>query len=675
MDARDLLLVLGAGASFGGEAGLPLFWQIRKRIVDVLVPRMDLDPRDSLFESFVERMAPESFFHAFASAGVDVVRALVDTFNASVPQPNAVHHACASLLKDGAKTWTTNYDTLLEEACDDLGRRAAVWTPPAPQPPHYDIAKPHGSLRARVKGVWSADPSLSLVFETTHLLADLPAEWADALVHNATGRGIVLVGYSGADVDMAPHLKQAIDAADWALWFATSSEERRLIRRYDLSRRPGPPGDPPLVLSANPADSFLQWLKQNRLISRVDACPPNLSPDLRGFGQLVFPELLRADILANLGLAQTSQALYKGMRWSRGVPMADRLTASLRLARRNASRLRRRRVPAALMRGLTRLPRRAPGVAVARRLAAEDARTADAWPGTDVLRRWYENADPRTYRGIGLNLIRRLRYEGRLKEAQTLAEHLLRDARFANPSPNHVAGFSFQLTEIFRMQGRMTAALELIERGFSRILGTSLVLWEEFEELACCIQRFDDSPDIDDRLVTLARSFSRIDEPFGQETISLAYAIHRRQMGDYSGSLLTLMLLAESTRSTSPLLHNEALFHCAETLRLLGQTDAALQRLDAIDRRWYLHDPFAKVVRAIIGPPNLDLRASLQSAHVEFVTKGCPWGQAIAADVADYLSVDIGLSATEVSEARAWFATERTRAYSSDPGRWTFAMV
>jgi hypothetical protein len=225
------------------------------------------------------------------------------------------------------------------------------------------------------------------------------------------------------------------------------------------------------------------------------------------------------------------------------------------------------------------------------------------------------------------------------------------------------------------MQGRMNAAEEVIERGFARLLGTSLVLWEEFEDLACRIQCFDLSAEVDDQLVVLARAFSRINEPLGQETISMAQAIHRRQMGDHSGALVILMLLAECTPSTSPLLHNEALFHSAETFRLLGEKDAALDHLARIDTRWYLHDPFVKVLRVLMNPPNTDARELLRDAHARFMASGCPWGEAIAVDVAAHHSVNIGISTTEVLRARAWFTTEGTPSYSSDPDHWTFAMV
>ena len=669
------MLVLGAGASLGGEAGLPLFKQIRSHIVDSLLPSDGLDPRDDLFESFVEKMAPESFFHTFVTAQVDVVGALVETFNANAPEPNAVHRACASLLAGGATAWTTNYDTLLEEACRDLGRPAAVWASPEPRSSRHDLAKPHGSLPPRSNGTWPAQPAPNLVFETSHLLADLPETWADAIVGDVAGRGIVLVGYSGADVDIAPHLARALDAAEWTAWFAMPREAALLERRYDLRSRSGPPGDPPLMLSPNPSESFLEWLGKNGLMSPVEPCPANRRPSLAGFDDISFPDLVRADVLANLGLARTSQALYERMARSRRTPIRDRVTASLRLARRNANRLRRKAPAAPLIRGVSRLPRWAPGVAVARNIAAEDSRTADEWPGTGVLQRWFDEAAPRTYRAVGLSLIRRLRYEGRLEEARNRAEQLLADARFVHPSPDHVAGLSFQLTEVYRMQGRMTAAVDLIQRGFSRILGTSLVLWEEFEDIACRIQRFDVSPAIGDDLALLGRSFARIGEPFGQETISLAHAIHRRQRGDHSSALVTLMMLGEATRNASPLLHDEAIFHTAETFRLLGDDDAALHYLGRMDRRWFLHDAFTKVALALIDPPGFDPVASLRDAHGEFVAKGCPWGEAVAVDVAAHLSVDIGLPSSEVARARACFVIEGTPSYSSDPAGWTFAMI
>lgn len=629
MDARDVFLFLGAGASFGGEAGLPLFWQIRAHIVDMLVPRTELDPRDELFELLVSKMAPESFFHAFATAGVDVVRALVETFNANAPRPNPVHRACASLLASGATVWTTNYDTLVEEACQSLGAYPSVWSSPDSPPGHYDIAKPHGSLPPRVAGEWAPDSSPNLVFETNHLLADLPGAWEAALISDVERKGIVVIGYSGADIDIAPHLARALDAAYWVVWFATPPEEARLLHRYQLNLRSGPRGDPALSLTDNPAESFLAWLERHQLFSTQEPCPPNWRPNLGGFDRLVLPELARADVLANLGLARTSESLYRDITRSAAAPLRDRLTASLRMARRNATRLRHRKPAAVFIRGFSALPGRAPGVAVARRLAAEDTRSAETWPTTDVLWKWFNATDPRTYRGIGLGLIRRLRYEGRLEEARELAESLLRDSRFDHPSPSHVAGFSFQLTEIFRMQGRMNAAEELIERGFARLLGTSLVLWEEFESLACRIQRFDLSVELDDQLLVLARAFSRINEPLGQETISMAEAIHRRQMGDHPGALVILMLLAEATRSTSPLLHNEALFHSAETFRLLGEQDAALEHLARIDTRWYLHDPFVKVCRVLINPAFTDASELLRDAHAQFMISGCPWGEAM----------------------------------------------
>lgn len=629
-----------------------------------------------MFDVLVSRMAPESFFHTLTEAQLNVAEALIESFNANAPEPNAVHRACGSLIRQGASLWTTNYDTLVEEACAKLNASPVVWSLTDATPPSgFKIAKPHGSLPARVAGKWSFDPDVKLIFETTQLLADLDRAWADALLASTSDKGVVLVGYSGADTDIAPHLRDAIGAASWVKWFATPREEGTLLRRFDLNSRTGPVAEPALVLNVNPGEAFLEWLANERLIAHAESCPPNLDPSLAGFDDLEIPRLARADLLANLGLSGVAVDLYRETIRSRRAGFRDRSVAALRIARKNALRLRRRRVAASAIRATARLPGSTAVTAISRRLAAEDSRTSDVWPTTETLRTWFEAKDQRNYRGIGLGLIRRLRYEGRLAEARALAESLLSDARFANPSPSHVASFSFQLTETLRMQGNMPLAFELIDRGFSRLLGTSLVLWEEFEQIACRIQCFDAAAGLDVELLDLGRAFSKIEEPFAQETVAMAHAVHLRQQGHHASALSLLMLLVEATRSTSPLLHDASKFHVAETLRLIGDVKGATRVLETIHGHWYLHGALVKVLQTMLEPSHADAERRLREAYEEFIEKGCPWGSAIVCDVSAAARIDIGLSTEDVVSARDWFTMAKTRSYSSDPRGWTFSMI
>jgi hypothetical protein len=252
--ARDLLLFVGAGASWSMPAGLPMFDTVRKAVLEEL----GLTEDDHAAE-----LVPEPFMLELSRNQVEVVPWLREMLGGAA-EPNAAHHALARLAAQGATLWTVNFDTLIEQASG--GALTACAWPAAPVPAAATgagtgpvILKPHGSFGGE------------LIVTAEQVLRGLDPAWAARLRADVSGRTVVFLGYRGRDLDFQPIWDDVLATARRVLWFdrADPDEHRRkrlLLRRADdegrlelrpnVARPPGaPPGDP------NPSWDFVHWCR------------------------------------------------------------------------------------------------------------------------------------------------------------------------------------------------------------------------------------------------------------------------------------------------------------------------------------------------------------------------------------------------------------------------------
>lgn len=199
---------VGAGASLPAPAGLPLFRHLWKAAEVGLNPEL---------RGRLQYLAPEPLFRALDLARVPVESVLLEIFNSATARPNAVHFVLARRLLDGDVVWTTNYDTLIEDAL-------AALTPStvAESAALENLRKPHGTFVRGDSGEW--ERGKNLVFKADQVVVSWPGELETLLENDCTGRTLVLLGYSGIDVNTYPALRRAFRAASAVTWWAVKRD-------------------------------------------------------------------------------------------------------------------------------------------------------------------------------------------------------------------------------------------------------------------------------------------------------------------------------------------------------------------------------------------------------------------------------------------------------------------
>jgi hypothetical protein len=168
IDAEELFVFAGAGASMSMPAGLPTFNALRDEILSQLglteyVAAAEGDGRGKRAD-VAAGLVPEPFLLEFSETGIAVQDWLRLVLSAG--QPNAAHHVLAQLAMAGARVWTANFDTNIEKAAD--GRLGCISWPedPAEGAP---LMKPHGSIGGE------------LIVTSKQVLAGLDPAWLQRL--------------------------------------------------------------------------------------------------------------------------------------------------------------------------------------------------------------------------------------------------------------------------------------------------------------------------------------------------------------------------------------------------------------------------------------------------------------------------------------------------------------
>jgi hypothetical protein len=268
VDADDVFLFFGAGASLSPPSCLPLFDWLREEIL----AQLQLDAyvtsspaREPGKVAVAQSLTPEPFFRDLTHAGVDVEGWLHGVLGGGTP--NTAHRAAAELAEAGAQVWTVNFDHLIEKA---LTTPVGVSRWPDDPDPAARILKPHGSLGG------------SLVVRSEQVLSGLPPPWDNKLRADVAGRTVIFLGYSGRDLDLRPLWADVLAAAQRVIWFDVrlpdgtvrdEADKRRMLGsindRGDVAF-PLPTPPPPGVSRAappNPSWDFVSWCASNGLFA------------------------------------------------------------------------------------------------------------------------------------------------------------------------------------------------------------------------------------------------------------------------------------------------------------------------------------------------------------------------------------------------------------------------
>ena len=271
--ADQLMVFAGAGVSLSMPSGLPVFNGLRDEILhqlklDRYVPDANYDPlvnaKTKALWQVASGLVPEPFMLELSRAGIDVQSWLSTVLSAG--RPNAAHHALAQLAGAGARVWTVNFDTLIEQASGNT-LQALAW----PEDPlgGAQLMKPHGSAGGQ------------LIVTAEQVLAGLDDRWLNRLAEDVRGRTVLFVGYRGRDLDFHPVwdtvLSQAVAVVWFDRWSAGEMEEasrrRLLLRQVNESGRLelAAPASFPAGTSAgaepNPSWDFVAWCLDRHLIT------------------------------------------------------------------------------------------------------------------------------------------------------------------------------------------------------------------------------------------------------------------------------------------------------------------------------------------------------------------------------------------------------------------------
>jgi hypothetical protein len=211
-----LLVFAGAGISMIPPSSLPNWYQFNEAVLEALAAEVGAYTRPAfrewIFEGLVARrnqtpaFAPDYMADIIAEEiGMDylhVVQAL------DSDEVNTCHLALAALMRAGIvrAIVTTNFDRLIERACDRLGVSYRVYAtadayeqlataPEAGEERPTPIIKVHGTVE-------NID---SMVDSMSQRLVMRPEALASALAHLYARHYILFLGFSGADLDYDPN--------------------------------------------------------------------------------------------------------------------------------------------------------------------------------------------------------------------------------------------------------------------------------------------------------------------------------------------------------------------------------------------------------------------------------------------------------------------------------------
>lgn len=200
----------GSGISYASN--LPSAYSILKHTVNVFLPA---DVSDQI-KNDICNIQPEVFYELLISMTrsyecLDMWRSLYskDQKQHNVQcSPNKSHLFIVEYsYKNRLPVITTNFDSMFEQACEQLNLKYQIILP-TEAPPNTDadilyICKIHGTIQDN-KGLYSPHALWTTMTEITKV----NTEWIEYLYSLMLKKHLCFVGYSGKDIDLFPHISE-----------------------------------------------------------------------------------------------------------------------------------------------------------------------------------------------------------------------------------------------------------------------------------------------------------------------------------------------------------------------------------------------------------------------------------------------------------------------------------
>jgi len=211
---RRLAVFAGAGLSMAPPSSLPDWIGFNRLLLDTAktsaleLPGVSPAAGDAIRGLRLEALAVEAFSEAVVTSLAGASYFLVlDILDAEIP--NAHHVAVAALAKRGMcrAVVTTNFDTLIERACSNLGVKVDVFAAPddfrRQIDPPFALYKIHGSVTS----------TSTLVDTVSQKLRGLSFPVRARLTSLFSSHHLLVVGFSGADLSFGPDYLQLTSLA------------------------------------------------------------------------------------------------------------------------------------------------------------------------------------------------------------------------------------------------------------------------------------------------------------------------------------------------------------------------------------------------------------------------------------------------------------------------------
>ena len=310
--SRPVGLFLGSGASYPYPSQLPTFHHILKEwlfylsdfLSNLSAPRVTEKQKTELV-MMLRVMPPEAIFQVMDSCQRrKLQRALIATLNCR--EPNTTHYITVRILKNGGTIWTTNFDTLIEQAAGikpkDSCRiafdksKVSVFADK-----NIHLIKPHGTLP--LPETW--------VFRSEDVLQPAPQVVRDRLIQDIKNHYMIFLGYSASDLDLRPVLQEAVEDTGLGIWFCKPGEVDWIRKLFPIAC-----GNGRLTLSAaeDPSRNFWDWAKDKGLLENIPERLPVPRPNVKPLSKLLDDSVICATLFRRMGaLSIALQALRPGL--------------------------------------------------------------------------------------------------------------------------------------------------------------------------------------------------------------------------------------------------------------------------------------------------------------------------------------------------------------------------
>jgi tetratricopeptide (TPR) repeat protein len=231
---KPFCILAGAGVSYSPPASLPTALDVLASLFSTLpIPKTDRDillnalsPEWSDGLGYYDFLRFEQVVEALEYCGDLHIKLLHRIVQDTLPNKN--HYQLARLLNAGHRILTTNFDCLIEQACDDLGIPYTVLVSNKDYEDYMQhatevvnpIFKLHGTISTDSFDVDAISVTIQSVISERNKMA---SKWA-AVDEELSKRDLMVIGYSGSDdFDVMQSIRFALQKLLWVQHGATDT--------------------------------------------------------------------------------------------------------------------------------------------------------------------------------------------------------------------------------------------------------------------------------------------------------------------------------------------------------------------------------------------------------------------------------------------------------------------